>query len=510
MRTRPARCRGLLALALVLLLVVPPQPARAYSVLSHEQIVDLAWKSHIVPLLQRRYPGITREQIREAHAYAYGGAIIQDIGYYPFGSKLLSDLAHYVRSGDFVSNLIREAQNPDEYAFALGALAHYTSDTLGHPAINRATASEYPRLRRRYGPVVTYDDDPVAHLQTEFGFDVLEVVQQRYAPEAFHDFIGFEVAKPVLERAFLDTYGVPLNQVLTKEDLAIGTYRRTVSTLLPKMTQVAITNYGDKMKQADPTFVPKKLTYRLSKADYQKRFGNSYRSPGIGARVLAFLLKLIPKIGPLKDLSLRVPSADTQKTFLSGMDNVVDQYHRYLDTLRAEPPDQPSLKLASLDLDTGKPTAPAEYALADQTYARYLALLVKRRTPTPPPTPSKPWPGPEPAAPEPAGPQPAGPQPQNAPPQSAQPAPSRPKAPPQPAPPSPAPPSPTQSGDQPADKPSLQPIDPAIRADVEHYFAHSARGELLLKKKQWKCLPKDLQTLRQLPAAAPAPSPNSS
>jgi hypothetical protein len=493
MRNRSARCRGLLALTLVLLLVVPPQPARAYSVLSHEQIVDLAWKTHIIPLLSRRYPGITREQMREAHAYAYGGAIIQDIGYYPFGSKLLSDMAHYVRSGDFVSNLIREAQNPDEYAFALGALAHYTSDTLGHPAINRATASEYPRLRRRYGPVVTYDDDPVAHLQTEFGFDVLEVVQQRYAPEAFHDFIGFQVAKSVLERAFLDTYGVPLNQVLTKEDLAIGTYRRTVSTLLPKMTQVAITDYGDKMKQADPTFVPKKLTYRLSKADYQKRFGNSYRRPGIGARVLAFLLKLIPKIGPLKDLSLRVPSADTQKTFLSGMDNVVDQYHHYLDTLLAEPADQPALKLASLDLDTGKPTAPAEYALADQTYARYLALLVKPRTPAPPPAPSAPWPGPEPSS-EPAA------QPQGTPPQGA-----KPTAPKTAPPPQPAPTVPTQPNAQPQDqKPSLQPIDPAIRADVEHYFVHSARGELLLKKKQWKDLPKNLQTLRQLPLAPPA------
>ena len=351
------RRRTTLALTLMLLLILPPQPAQAYSVLSHEQVVDLAWKSHIIPLLRRRYPGITPDQIREAHAYAYGGAIIQDIGYYPFGSKLLSDMTHYVRSGDFVSNLIREAQNPDEYAFALGALAHYTSDTLGHPSVNRATASEYPKLHKRYGPVVTYDENPRAHLQTEFGFDVLEVVQQRYAPEAFHDFIGFQVAKPVFERAFFDTYGIPLNQVLTKEDLAIGTYRKTVSTLLPKMTQVAVADYGKKMQQAEPTFVPKKLIYRVSKADYQKRFGNSYHRPGVGTRFLAFLLKLIPKVGPLKDLDLRVPSADVQKTFLTGMDDVVDHYQHYIDQLSAQPADHPSLQLPSLDLDTGKPTA---------------------------------------------------------------------------------------------------------------------------------------------------------
>ena len=377
--------------------LVPPQPAHAYSVLSHEQVVDLAWKSHIVPLLRRRYPGITPDQIKEAHAYAYGGAIIQDIGYYPFGSKLLSDMTHYVRSGDFVSNLIREAQNPDEYAFALGALAHYTSDTLGHPAVNRATASEYPKLRRRYGPVVTYDQDPQAHLQTEFGFDVLEVVQQRYAPEAFHDFIGFQVAKPVFERAFFDTYGLPLNQVLTKEDLAIGTYRKTVSTLLPKMTQVAVADYGEKMQQAEPTFVPKKLIYRLSTADYQKRFGNSYQRPGFGTRFLAFLLKLVPKIGPLKDLALRVPSADTQKTFLTGMDTVVDEYQHYLVQLNAEPADRPSLHLPSprprhrqahlLRRHMRSPTRP--------TPATSPCWSSRARR-SPPPTPSAPWPPPEP------------------------------------------------------------------------------------------------------------------
>jgi hypothetical protein len=500
MLNRQTRCRAFFALALILLLVLPPEPAHAYSVLSHEQVVDLVWKSHIVPLLRRRYPTITDEQIKEAHAYAYGGAIIQDIGYYPFGSKLLSDMAHYVRSGDFVSNLILEAQNPNEFAFALGALAHYTSDTWGHPAVNRATASEYPKLRQLYGPVVTYDQNPRAHLQTEFGFDVLEVVQQRYAPEAFHDFIGFQVAKPVFDRAFFDTYGVPLNQVLTKEDLAIGTYRKTVSTLLPKMTEVAVADYGKKMQQAEPTFVPKTLIYRVNKADYQKRFGNSYHRPGAGTRFLAFLVKLVPKIGPIKDLDLRVPSADAQKEFLTGMNDVVNRYQESLDKLAAEPPNHPpTLRLPSLDLDTGKPTAPAEYPLADQTYARYLALLVKPRTPAPPPTPSASWPPPQPVDVEVAK-------------SSQQSAPSpqahssgfqtvKPETPASQQPASAAPTADTTG--QPAPNPTLQPVNPALRADLEHYFAHTSPGDLLLKKDQWKDLSKNLQTLRQLPAAPP-------
>lgn len=428
-----------LAAALLLALLLLPQPASAYSVLSHEQVVDLAWKTHIVPLLQARFPNLTPDQLKEAHSYAYGGAIIQDIGYYPFGSHQLSDMLHYVRSGDFVSNLIRESTTADEYAFALGALAHYTSDTYGHPAVNQATASEYPKLHRRFGPVVTYAENPTAHLQTEFGFDVLEVAQQRYAPAAYHDFIGFQVAKPVFERAFLDTYGLDLNQVLTREDLAIGTYRKTISTLLPKMTQVAYSDYRKQIQQTEPDYVPKHLIYRLNKADYKKDWDENYQRPGFGARLLGTFLRLLPKIGPLKDLSLRIPGPATQKQFLDGMNTVVDRYHDELDLLKREPPRAPSLVLRQVDLDTGKPTAPGEYSLADQTYARYLHALVQ------------------------------------------QPVVQR------------------SNVQQPAVQPPDKPLPPAVRADLLHYFERATPGTLKLKKGQWKSLPADLQALRQTP-----------
>jgi hypothetical protein len=158
------------------------------------------------------------------------------------------------------------------------------------------------------------------------------------------------------------------------------------------------------------------------------------------------------------------------------------------------------LPLQSLDLDTGKPTAPAEYALADQTYARYLALLVSPRMPAPPPTPSALWPPPEPVNVQLAG---APQQAARAPDHSSGSTPAKAGT---PAPTQTAPAAHTEQ--QPAPKPALQPISPAIRADVEHYFNHAAPGELLLKKQQWKALPKDLQTLRQLPTATPAPQAN--
>jgi hypothetical protein len=175
-------------------------------VLSHEAIIDSAWDTNIKPVLLKCFPHATPDELRQAHGYAYGGAIIQDLGYYPHGSVFFSDLTHYVRSGDFVLALLRDARESKElndYAFALGALAHYAADNAGHPiATNRAVPLLYPKLKKKYGDSIAYEDDPLAHVKTEFGFDVLEIARQRYAPDSYHDFIGFQVATPLLQRAF--------------------------------------------------------------------------------------------------------------------------------------------------------------------------------------------------------------------------------------------------------------------------------------------------------------------
>ena len=215
---------------LVLVSLLLAQPLGGYSVLTHEAIIDSSWPNEIKPLLLKRFPGATDDQLRDAHAYAYGGAIIQDMGYYPFGSKFFSDLVHYTRSGDFVTALLRDSQDINEYAFALGALAHYAADNEGHPiAINRAVPMLYPKLHAKYGAEVTYEDNPGAHLKTEFGFDVVQVARGKYASETYHDFIGFKVSKPLLERAFEDTYCLKMEKVFRDVDLALGTYRYSVS-----------------------------------------------------------------------------------------------------------------------------------------------------------------------------------------------------------------------------------------------------------------------------------------
>ena len=226
-------------LALFLSFGWPTQTA-AYAVLSHEAIIDSVWDTNIRPLLLKRFPDATAEEIKEAHGYAYGGVIIQDMGYYPHGSHFFSDLTHYVRSGDFVLALLRDAKDLDGYAFALGALAHYAADNDGHLiGTNRAVPVLYPKLKKKYGDSVTYEEDPLAHVKTEFGFDVLEIAQGRYASDSYHDFIGFGVSVPLLEQAFQETYGLDLKSVLSDEDKVLGSYRYDVSQLLPKATRIA-------------------------------------------------------------------------------------------------------------------------------------------------------------------------------------------------------------------------------------------------------------------------------
>jgi hypothetical protein len=164
------KLRRLAALGLLLLFPVPA--AYPYSVLTHEAIIDSTWDSAIRPLLLQRFPDATVDELTQAHAYAYGGCIIQDFGYYPFGSKFFSDLTHYVRVGDFILNMIRDSQDLNEYAFALGALSHYAADNNGHSiAVNRAVPLFYPELGREFGKVVTYANNPPAHYKTEFAFD---------------------------------------------------------------------------------------------------------------------------------------------------------------------------------------------------------------------------------------------------------------------------------------------------------------------------------------------------
>jgi len=352
-----------------------PSEVAAYAVLAHEAIIDSAWDGNIRPLLLKRFPDATGEQLKEAHGYAYGGAIIQDMGYYPHGSFFFSDLTHYVRSGDFVLALLRDSKDLDGYAFALGSLAHYAADNDGHSiGTNRAVPLLYPKLKKKYGDTVTYEQDKLAHVKTEFGFDVLEVAQGRYAPDNYHDFIGFEVSVPLLEQAFQETYGLDLKSVLSNEDKVLGSYRYDVSRLLPKATRIAWSLKKDDILKDQPGITRSRFLYNLSRASYQKNWGKQYQPPTVGERFLAFLVRILPKFGPLKVLQLKTPTPAAEKLFEASFNTTLDRYRQLLSQAGAG-----QLDLPNDNFDTGEITGPGKYKPGDETQAKLLDDLAKQK-----------------------------------------------------------------------------------------------------------------------------------
>lgn len=371
-KSRLARA-GSIALPLALLFGWA-HPGAAYSVLSHEAIIDSAWDTGIRPLLLRRFPQSTPQQLKEAHGYAYGGSIIQDMGYYPHGSIFFSDLTHYVRSGDFVMALLRDAKDLDSYAFALGALAHYAADDDGHRiATNRVVPMLYPRLKKKYGDIVTYEENPLAHAKTEFSFDVLEVAKGNYAPESYHDFIGFGVAAPLLREAFQQTYGLPLRSVLPEEEQAMESYRWDVSKLIPAATRVAWSMKRDDIARSRPGVTRKTFLYNISRSSYRKDWGRHYRRPSLADRFLGFLVRIVPKVGPLRVFELRMPTPEAERLFEASFDQILHRYRELLNEAGAD-----RLNLQNENFDLGAISEPGIYRLSDRTHARLLDDLAKR------------------------------------------------------------------------------------------------------------------------------------
>jgi Zinc dependent phospholipase C len=372
----PGRRRWFTSIAgiFIVLLLFCNSDVSAYSVLTHMEVVDLAWTDGIRPMLVRRFPNLSEDEITKAHAYAYGGSVIQDLGYYPFGSVEFSDLVHYVRSGDFVRELLLQSQDANEFAFALGALSHYASDVAGHPAVNMAVAIEYPKLQAKFGKSVRFAEGKTQHLKTEFGFDMVQVAKNRYASEHYHDFIGFKVSKELLERTFPVVYGVELKDVLPRLDLTIGSYRYTVSNLIPELTQIALQTHKQDIVSETSSPAKDKLLYRLSRSDYEKEWGKEYRKPGIGSRLLATMMRYIPKKGPFKAMAFKSPTPATEEMYFKSINSTVDQYRAYLEEIRVN-----KLVLPNFDLDSGKLTRAAEYSLADNAYAKLLLRQSDRK-----------------------------------------------------------------------------------------------------------------------------------
>jgi len=357
---------------LCVLIFFLPFCGKGFGVLTHEAIIDALWEKTILPLLKSKYPSSTAEEQKEAHGYAYGGAVAPDMGYYPFGSALFTNLVHYVRSGDMASALLKDANNINQYAFALGFLSHYYADNYGHPiATNRSVPLVYPKLIRKYGTNITYADDKISHMRMEFGFDVLQLAKGNYATDKYHGLIGFKVDTTVLAKAFLETYGLDINEVFNHRFLmAVEVFRWTVANIFPFITKAAWAAKGSDIMKKDSTITSRNFRFKMRQKQYDKDFGSGYKHPGFFPTVVSFFIRILPKVGPLRSLKFKAPTALSEKYFDQSFDSIILHYNTALNRSK-----QTNIALKDFDFDTGKPTAICEYSLADNTYDSWLIQL---------------------------------------------------------------------------------------------------------------------------------------
>ena len=345
---------------------------RAYSVFSHQELIDLTWKELLQPLILKRFPATTKADLQEAHAYAYGGCTIQDLGYYPFANEFFSDLTHYVRSGDFIANLLRDAKNANEYAFALGALSHYVGDTVGHhDAVNPATALTFPKLAKKYGAAITYDENPHAHIRTEFAFDIDQLSKQRLAPGAYLRFIGLRVPYGQLSQAFEQTYSLRLRDILGPRRPAVRSYRAAVRSFLPRVAHAESVIHRNDFPPEITNDALQAFLDHIARADFQPVWNGYRHKPGFRTHLFAIFIVVVPKVGVLSELAIKIPSQDTQKLYVTSMNRSFDAYAGLLRQI-ATAPDDLKQSVPNVDLDTGEKSGPGAYALTDKTYAKLL------------------------------------------------------------------------------------------------------------------------------------------
>lgn len=310
--------RFLLLFPLLALLLFVPAQAGAYSMLTHEELIDLTWQDSIVPLLLSRYPNLTPAELENARAYAYGGCVVQDLGYYPYGDRFFSNLTHYVRSGDFIVTLFRNSKNANELAFAVGALSHYIGDSVGHPeATNVAVSAEFASLRERYGNVVNYAQGKHQHVQVEFGFDIDQMSHHRVAPLRYQRAAGLKVPVRLLADAYYQTYGVTHFSGHNGR-FNIREYRYAVHSFIPRIANAVTLLHRHEPPEPN---TPEAIEIRKELADVAAtNHWDSFRTgPNMGTYMLAGVLFILPKVGPIALVNVKGPTTQTEADYMHSL-----------------------------------------------------------------------------------------------------------------------------------------------------------------------------------------------
>jgi len=187
---------------------------------------------HINALLLKKIPAGKPRRIEQAQAYAYGGAIIQDSWLLPIRQPLFKR-PHAFTSAAAISSkaLLARRQGCPRVRFSPSVRSRITLRTT--TVIASAPTEPFPicyrppeEIRRQRFVLRTTG---WRHVKTDL-VSTSTKSAERYAPDSYHDFIGFEVSRPVFEQAFRETYALS-ERVLCERKTKFSSYRHDVSSI---------------------------------------------------------------------------------------------------------------------------------------------------------------------------------------------------------------------------------------------------------------------------------------
>jgi hypothetical protein len=228
----------------------------------------------------------------------------------------------------------------------------------------------YPKLQRKYGDVVTYAQAPHQHVIVEFSFDIVHAVGGAFLPDTYKRFIGFRVATPLLERAERETYGLEMRDLFGDLDRSIATYRYSVSQIIPTLTEAAWRDKHDEIVKLTPAIDRSAFVFSYPRAAFEKDYGTGYQRPGLFARFLGVLYRILPKVGPLKPLSFKAPTPEAAELFAKSFRDATAKFRTEVNDLKDR-----TFEVANANFDTGRPSRFGDYSLADETYGELLERL---------------------------------------------------------------------------------------------------------------------------------------
>jgi len=165
-----------------------------------------------------------------------------------------------------------------------------------------------------------------------------------------------------------------MSDLFGDEKRAISTYRFAVSQLIPALTEAAWRDQRDEILAVTPAAERANVVFVFRQVDYEDDYGRDYQKPARFARFLAWVYRLVPKVGPLKPLAFTAPTPEVDRLF---EDSIARAHARFQVLLRQVRDGR--LDLANTNFDTGEPAHAHDYALADETHAEWLEALGKRK-----------------------------------------------------------------------------------------------------------------------------------